>query len=553
MSGSTVTLGRLLATGLLRGHEVLGGAAGLDRAVRMVVPGVSVHAVEALAPGSVVVFGPEQLTLDLPGADLALRLAHGAGLAGIIAQRPGSAVPLATRRLADRLVVPLVVLDEIAPASVAAAFDPYVRAPEIAGLRILGTTAQRFQTPSADAGRLTRTLAQTLGGPVALVDAESRFVAGEPAVRDLMDRPEVRSHLVAARPAAGTFGVGEGDALLVQPVQLDPDAPANFWLAARLQTVTGALLEPIRQSMAIAALSYTAYVARTTASLERTGRHRSLLLGELLDQGDTPSPRAVERATALGWRLAGRHTAVQIAVRPGGVVLRPGEPVADLDERLAGHGMPMGLVERPDGWVLWATTDSSGPTGSSGSAAASGSAGSSGSAGPDPAAAVREAVREALLSVEADRPGLRLCAGIGAPRDGLAGLRSSLAEARRGCLLAGTEDGPATVEHVDGVSMKRMLVGWYSSPALRSVAAEVLTPLLEADPHGELVRTLRGYLDRESSATDTAAALGMHRNTVMQRLERIRDLLPVDLDDPDDRIVVHLATRALGVAWEEPD
>ena len=82
---------------------------------------------------------------------------------------------------------------------------------------------------------------------------------------------------------------------------------------------------------------------------------------------------------------------------------------------------------------------------------------------------------------------------------------------------------------------------------------EVLTPLLEADPHGELVRTLRGYLDRESSATDTAAALGMHRNTVMQRLERIRDLLPVDLDDPDDRIVVHLATRALGVAWEEPD
>lgn len=538
MSGSTVTLGRLLATGLLRGHEVLGGAAGLDRAVRMVVPGGSVHALEELAPGSVVVFGPEQLTLDLPGADLALRLAHGAGLAGIIAQRPGAAVPLVTRRLADRLAVPLVVLDEIAPASVAAAFDPYVRAPEIAGLRILGTTAQRFQVPSSDAGRLTRTLAQTLGGPVALVDAESRFVAGEPAVRDLMDRPDVRAHLGSARPAAGTFEVGAGEAVLVQPVQLDPDAPANFWLAARLQTVTGALLEPIRRSMAIAALSYTAYVARTTASLERASRRRSLLLGELLDQGDDPSTRAVERATALGWRLAGGHTAVQVAVRPDGAVLRPGELVTDLDERLAVHGMPMGLVERPDGWVLWVTTESS-------AAAAEG--------GPDPAAAVRDAVREALLSVENDRPGLRLCAGIGGTRDGLAGLRSSLEEARRGCLLAGTEDGPATVEHVDGVSMKRMLVGWYSSRALRSVAAEVLTPLLEADPHGELVRTLRAYLDRESSATDTAAALGVHRNTVMQRLERIRDLLPVDLDDPDDRIMVHLATRALGVKWDESD
>lgn len=539
VSGSAVTLSRLLATGLLRGYELLGGGRGLDRPVRMVVPGGSVHELEELAPGSVVVFGSDQLALDLPGADLALRLAHAAGLAGIIAQLPAAEVPLVTRRLADRLALPLVGMDDVAPASVAAAFDPYVRAPEIAGLRILGTTAQRFQVPSSDAARLTRTLSETLGGPVALVDAESRFVAGAPAVRDLLDTGEIRTHLVAARAAARTFVLDDGDAVLVHPVQLDPDTPANFWLAARLRTVTGALLEPIRQSMAIAALSYTAYVARTTASLERASRRRSLLLAEILDQGEAPSSRAVERATALGWRLAGRHTAVQVAARPGGLATRPDELVADLDDRLAARGMPMGLVERPDGWVLWVTTEPGGGAASKRT---------------DPAAErVRAAVRDVLRAAETDRPGLRLCAGIGGTGEGLAGLRSSLEEARRGCLLASTEDGAAPVEHIDGVSMKRMLVGWYSSPALRSVAAEVLTPVLDADPRGELIRTLRGYLDQESSTTDTAAALGVHRNTVMQRLERIRDLLPVDLDDPDDRIVVHLATRALGVDWDEPE
>jgi DNA-binding PucR family transcriptional regulator len=64
---------------------------------------------------------------------------------------------------------------------------------------------------------------------------------------------------------------------------------------------------------------------------------------------------------------------------------------------------------------------------------------------------------------------------------------------------------------------------------------------------------VRLYLDLESSTSRTAALLRVHRNTVLARLERARGLLPVSLDDPDDRIVVHLATRALGVEWAESE
>lgn len=528
MTGSSVTLGQLLAMGLLRDHEVFGGSAGLDRPVRMVVPGGTVHTIEDLGPGTVVVFGPEQLALDALAADLAIRLAHGAGLSGIIAQRPPGPVPLVTRRLADKLAVPLVGVAAVATAAIAAIFDPYVRAPEIAGLRMLGTTAQRFQTAPVDAAHLTRTLAQTLGGPVVLVDGELRHLAGADAVRELLDRPEVRAHLAGTRPSPGTFVLDDADTLLVHPVQLDQNGPAISWLATRLRTATGALLEPIRQSMGIAVLAYKAYVARATAELERESRRRSLLLGEILDQGDSPSARTVERATALGWRLAGRHTAVQMAVKAGSATLRAGELVGELEERLAEHGHPATLVERPDGWVFWTTVESDGGS----------------------TALLRDGVRSALSAVETAHVGLSLCAGIGATRSGTAGLRQSLDDARRACLLAQTEDR-ASVEHVDAVSMKRLLVGWYSSSTLRSVAAEVLNPLVAADPTGELVRTLRRYLDQESSPTETAAVLGVHRNTVMQRLDRIRALLPVDLDDPDDRIAVHLATRAVGVDWAD--
>jgi DNA-binding PucR family transcriptional regulator len=41
--------------------------------------------------------------------------------------------------------------------------------------------------------------------------------------------------------------------------------------------------------------------------------------------------------------------------------------------------------------------------------------------------------------------------------------------------------------------------------------------------------------------------LGVHRNTVLHRLDRARTLLPVDLARPDERLVVHLATRVAGV------
>jgi sugar diacid utilization regulator len=534
MSG--VTLGRLLAMGLLTEHEVLGGADGLDRRVRMVVPGTTVADIEGLAPGSVVVFGPDQLVLDDLSADLALRLAHSAGLAGILAELPGRPVPLVTRRLADKLGLPLVGLAAVSPATIAATFDPYVRAPEIAGLRLLGTTAQRFQTAPASPKQLTSTLAATLGGLVALVDAEGRLVSGDAEAHVPLQEPGVRAHLDRSRPVPGTFELEASDTVLVAPVQLDRDGPAAFWLSARLSALPGALLEPVRQSLGVAALSFAVYVAGHTATLERESRRRSLLLGEILDQvGEAggPAPRTVERAAALGWRLAGWHTAVHLAVKESAATIRPGELAGEIEDRLAASGVAARLVERVDGWAFWTTSESE-------------------SAAVEPGS-LRTMLGEALHAVEADHRGLVLCAGVGGGYPGTAGIARSLDEARQACLLARTETGApgaSRVEHVDAVSMKRLLVGWYASGTLRSVADEIVTPLLTADPSGELVRTLRLYLDLESSTTLTAARLGVHRNTVMQRIDRARRLLSVDLDDPDDRIVVHLATRAVGIDWD---
>lgn len=531
-TGATVTLGQLLDLDLIEHYEVLGGEAGLRRPVRMVVAGSTVHEISELAPCGVVVFGREQLALDDLAADLAIRLAGSSGLSGIIAARPPRRIPFATRRLADRLALPLIGVDDIAPAGVITAFDPYVRAPEIAGLRVLGDASRRFQRPPANANALTTQLAATLGEPVALVDAESRFVAGDPAVHALLADHAFAERLGDSHPVALTVETGDGD-LMAQPVQIDAAGPAVYWIAVRRpRFAAGVLLEPVRRAIAIASLSFAVHVAGEAVRIEREHRRRSLLLNEIFEQPDEPGRRTVERATALGWRLAGWHTAVQVQVSAAPVALRMSPLGAELEEQLAEHGMPATLVERAEGWVFWSTTEAQADA-------------------ADPGRLIERLART-LSAVEAEHPGLRLCAGVGSAQAGTAGISRSAGQARQAALLAHTAHRPAAVEHIDAGSTRRLIAGWYGSAPLRGAAADLLAPLDEADPSGELVRTLRCYLDAQSSAKAAGAVLGVHRNTVMQRMERIAELLPADLGDPDDRLAVHLATRAVDVDWDEP-
>lgn len=61
----------------------------------------------------------------------------------------------------------------------------------------------------------------------------------------------------------------------------------------------------------------------------------------------------------------------------------------------------------------------------------------------------------------------------------------------------------------------------------------------------EYLHTLEVYLRSERRLTDTAAALFIHRNTLIYRIERISKLTGLDLDDPDIRLRVLMSCRIL--------
>jgi DNA-binding PucR family transcriptional regulator len=76
----------------------------------------------------------------------------------------------------------------------------------------------------------------------------------------------------------------------------------------------------------------------------------------------------------------------------------------------------------------------------------------------------------------------------------------------------------------------------------------VLAPLGDPDvePARSLITTLHLWLGSHGSSDRTARALEIHRNTVRNRLAQLSAALEVDLDDPDTRATLWLATSWLG-------
>jgi purine catabolism regulator len=61
---------------------------------------------------------------------------------------------------------------------------------------------------------------------------------------------------------------------------------------------------------------------------------------------------------------------------------------------------------------------------------------------------------------------------------------------------------------------------------------------------GDMVRTLEAYLEHGGALAEAAAALNIHRNTLLYRLGRVEEITGLDLKDVEQRLNVHVALKA---------
>lgn len=71
--------------------------------------------------------------------------------------------------------------------------------------------------------------------------------------------------------------------------------------------------------------------------------------------------------------------------------------------------------------------------------------------------------------------------------------------------------------------------------------SKVILKSYDSEKGSELYKTLIVYLENERNMTNTAKALFIHRNTLTARIDRIKQLLGSDLDDPQERIYILLS------------
>ena len=117
-------------------------------------------------------------------------------------------------------------------------------------------------------------------------------------------------------------------------------------------------------------------------------------------------------------------------------------------------------------------------------------------------------------------------------------------EARTTLEAAEALPDPPRVARASRLAVYRLLGAVHNVPDGERLARTLLEPLMvgRTDVRREHLATLRALLDH-GGVNETAAALGVHRNTVAYRLRRIEELTGWRLADPEIRLPLSVALR----------
>jgi DNA-binding PucR family transcriptional regulator len=258
----------------------------------------------------------------------------------------------------------------------------------------------------------------------------------------------------------------------------------------------------LAEALDVAARSIFQFVDDTVAALQERveleraqltrGTHAERLeVVNLILEG---APLTSERASArLGYELRGRHTAAIVWSDPATANQADLDRAAEAVAKAAGADRPLTVIASGSSlWVWFAGLDNADP-------------------GMETAA------------VE-DIPGVRVALGL--PGAGIEGFRHSHLDALATQRLMHNLPGELRLARFADVELVALAATDIDRAA--EFVVRTLGELVTSDP--ELRDTLRAYIREQCSTSRTARALFAHRNTVLGRLRRAEQLLPLGLE-----------------------
>lgn len=500
-------------------HAVLRGAAlfGTPQPTSQRVAAVDLVVPEAVMSADLSVHSAVVLALDSQGSneyrehllDVLIRRSKESSSSMLVAV--GARLPLsdATRRLAESTRLPvLVTAPGTSSTEVVVALRRLLDAPKQVIADILLAVARGLRRVPQELDEIVEVLTSSIpDSNVYACSGRELVLAGTPK---LTSSAEVVSFDTPAFIQRDDIGAA------VVPVE-GFAGEVSVWLVAERKRPGRLWLDAAVAALGLCAGAVIAWQARQGSALNRDARLRAALLTEILDRGHGISREVAEQAARAEWQLEGWHTGVHLRFRP---TTPSALTLSTVVAQLRHTGLkPSSFVERTDGWSAWLTVPRE--------------------PNHDYPGAVAQAIRRDLQEPPS---GLSVAVGIGSPHQGVAGIAVTLAEARQAAVVASASPHPVSVRVFKELGPSRLLLGWYSSEAFADYAREMLEPLLQAnDP--ELLETLETYLEQACSTTHTARTIGVHRNTVANRIAKAEQVLGTSLVNGDMRLALELAFR----------
>ncbi|MGW5498428.1 PucR family transcriptional regulator [Streptomyces olivaceoviridis] len=422
----------------------------------------------------------------------------------------------------------------------------------------MGENARVAAEFKADYQELVDEISELLGVPATLENRDFELIAfGAYDSEDELDPTAldpVRTRSILTRRSTATVRAwfeGFGITRATGPVRIPPSPEAGVY--------RGRICLPVRHRGVV--LGYVWLLdsdpgptdAQLASALRVAGRIGALLADEAeagaglsrelravltAERGWQRDMAVAELRTALGPRADGPHTLVCVAPWPS----------ADPDDAPAARTIPHATALCTLPWgasgqslallVRLRTTESSTPALAAASRLlkeADGARGAAGGAARGAGARVAAAVAAGFTA----GAGVAGCAaGVGEPRTGLTELGTVWQEASAAARAALAEPRFGPVAQWARIGAYRLLTALPPEAAHDRVVGPLLSPA-----HRELARTAEVYLDCAGQAGRTAAELGIHRQTLYYRLSRVEQLTGLDLDDGEDRLLLHMALK----------
>lgn len=356
-----------------------------------------------------------------------------------------------------------------------------------------------------------------------IADALHELTSLDVVVEDVFGNKRASSGGVAPHPHRPIGGANREETLRGAAAHGTPQRIGNriFWLIRQKANILGVvlLLDPQRAAdrLDIVALEHAATVlalefAHQRVLAETELRLRRDLVEDLLAGTDNES--AFQRAEAIGHNLRVSHTVTVLEWQRGVV----GDEIATAARKWATNARMNALaVRRPAMTIL--LTDGV----------------------PEPASLHR--------AISIDIGSNQGSIGIGSTAATPSDLPRSFAEAQRALQVQRESMSPFSGRLFADLGLYRILDRASDRPELNDFVTEWLGPLLSYDrrKNADLVETLTHYLDCGGNYDAAAESLTIHRSTLRYRLGRIRDISGRDLQDVEDRLNLHLATRIVRI------